>query len=189
MYVEGNDGGHAGLHRVVILASALHLDQVAALMRHVEGFLLAGRTKEVLDAFFELLSEQQLQWSVQDLIPLVAKKRGTAGVGIDDDAMVGLVNANKHDGATAIGPILQHDLFLQVVIVLDGLVDLVVHVLVVLDGLEVVDVEAGDLLTVGDTADVLVALLHLLSYLDAGGSNLIQFLEIRVIFVKDTPKL
>lgn len=110
--VESNDRGHAGLHRVVILAPAFHLDQVPALMRHVEGFLLIGRTQEILNAFLELLSEQQLQRSVQDLVPLIPKKRGAAGVSINNDPMIGLINADKHDGAAAVGPILQNYLLL-----------------------------------------------------------------------------
>lgn len=64
MDAESNDRGHAGLHRVVILAPAFHLDQVPALMGHVEDLFLARRTQEILNPFFELLSEQQLQRSV-----------------------------------------------------------------------------------------------------------------------------
>lgn len=50
-------------------------------------------------------------------------------------------------------------------------------------------VETCDLLAVGDTADVLVTLLHLFPDLDASGSHFIQLLEIRMILVQNTPKL
>lgn len=102
--------------------------------------------------------------------------------------MIGLINADKHDGAAAVGPILQDDLLLEVVIFLDWLVDLVVHVFIVLYGLEIVHVETCDLLAVGDTADVLVTLLHLFPDLYASCSHFIQLLEIRVILVQNTPK-
>lgn len=158
-------------------------------MRHVEGLLLIRRTQEVLYSFLQLLSEQQLQRSVQDLVPFIPEKRGTAGVSVDDDSVVGLIDADQHDRAAAIGPILQNDLLLKIIIVLDCLVDLIIHVLIIFNGLEIVDIETCDLLTVGNATDILVTLLHLLSDLNATSSNLVQLLEIRVIFVEDAPKL
>lgn len=103
--------------------------------------------------------------------------------------MVGLIDTDEHDCATAIGPVLQDDLLLQPVILLDRLVDLVVHVLIVFYGFEVVDVEAGYLFAMGNTADVAVALIHLLADVNPIGPYFIQFLEIRVILVEDAPEL
>jgi hypothetical protein len=192
--VESDDGGHAGLHGVVVLRPSTHLHEVSALVGHIEGLFLRGRregggNQEILDALLEFLGEEQLEGAVEDLVPLVAEEGGAAGIDVDDGAVVGLINADQHDGAAAVGPILQHDLLLQTVILLHRLVDLVVHVLVVLDGLQVVDVETGGLLAVGDAADVAVALLHLLPDIDAVGAHFVQLLEVGVVFVQDAPEL
>jgi hypothetical protein len=108
-------------------------------MVHVEWFVLGRcgerRCKEVLYALLQLLSKEQPQGSIEDLIPLISEEGGAAGVDVYDATVVGLIDADQHDCAAAIGPILQHNLLLQPVVLLDSLVDLVVHVLIILYGL------------------------------------------------------
>lgn len=64
LHAEGDDGSHAGLHRVVVLGPAFHLDQIAAFVGHVEAFVLVVGRKEVLDAVLELLREEQLEGTI-----------------------------------------------------------------------------------------------------------------------------
>jgi hypothetical protein len=142
-------------------------------VHQIEGLVEVKRAQESCDFLLEFTQEKHFDDSVENLVSFVAKEGGAAGINIDDGAVVGDFDAHEDDGVAGVGPVLQHDLFVQSVLFLHIREDRVVHGLIVFDSLEIVDEKGGDLLTVGDAADQLIVLLYFSPNLDAFCSNLV----------------
>ncbi len=145
--------------------------------------------EEIADLASHLLTEDGLKMPINNLILFIPEHGGTCGVEINHGAVVGGLDTDKESGETAVGPVLEDDFLIKLELLLDLVVKFVIHFLVVLDGGHEVHVEVGDLLAVGELANVLVTLTDLLADFYSRAADLVQFLEIRVILVQHRPKL
>ena len=109
---QADNGSHAGIHRIIVLAAAADLDHISTLMRHSEYVLLAALPEKQLYVLAQLPKEHR-NAVVYSLILLVAEEQGAAGVDIDNGAHIVLLDADHHNGLAGVGPVLKHDLILQ----------------------------------------------------------------------------
>ncbi len=126
---------------------------------------------------------------INNLILFIPEHGCTCGVEINHGAVVCGLDTDEEGGETAVGPILEYDLLVKLELLLDFVVKLVVHFLVVLNGGQEVHVQVGDLLAVGELANVLVTLTYLLADFYSRAADLVKFLEVGVILVQHRPKL
>jgi hypothetical protein len=186
--LEREDRGHAGLHGVVGLGLLADAHEVAALVAEQERLPVGALPQKVLNFILELFGEERAQGVVLQLEFLVAERGGAAGVYIDNGPEGAVFYADQHDVARGVGPVLQGHPLLQLVLLLDGAVDLVEHVLVVLYALQVVGVAGGHPLGMRYPANSPVVFPDLLSDPDARERHLVELLEIGVVVVEQRPE-
>ena len=102
-------------------------------MRHEKDVFLDFGIEKVPDLPPHLLRKNSFKMPINNLILLIAKHRRTGGIKINHRARIGGLNAHQQRRQTAIRPILQHNLLVQLELLLDLAVEFVVHLLVVLD--------------------------------------------------------
>ena len=119
--------------------------------------------EEIADLASHLLTEDGLEMPINNLILFIPEHGCACGVEINHGAVVCGLDTDEQGGETAVGPILEDDFLVELELLLDLVVKFVVHFLVVLDRGQEVHVQVGDLLAVGELANVLVTLTHLLA--------------------------
>ena len=140
--------------------------------------------QEVLYLIFQLFWKEHAQGVSLELKFLVSKCSGVAGIDIHNLSEGAILDADEHDVAGRVRPVLQCHLPLQFILLLDGAVDLVEHMLIVLYALQVVGVAGGDSLAVRYSANLSIVNANLFSDPDSGECDFVKFLEVWMVIVE-----